>query len=152
HLSRPCSVDLVTAKKPARASAPVKPPRAKSAGKADEKLQALLAKEPKPLGDFAEAARLTLAIFKGGDATSKAKRTAHVQQASALGLVEALARYPLPLLRRLRKLIPEEIARREKQSGPVVDGKAKADERLLLQAFALHDMLIRHGLASEEAD
>ena len=142
----------MTAKKPAPASAPVKKARAQSGGKPDEKLQALLAKDSKPLGAFAEAARLTLAIFKGGDATSKTKRAAHVQQAIDLGLFEDLARYPLPLLRRLRKLLPEEIARREKETPPATEGKAKADEKQMLQAFALYDLLIRHGVTSEEAD
>jgi len=139
-------------KRATRTGAPVKQARAQSAGRADGRLHALLAKEPKPLGAFAEAARLTLAIFKSGDASSRTKRTARVQQAIDLGLFEDLARYPLPLLRRLRKLIPEEITRREKEGGPAPDGKAKADEKLLLQAFALHDMLIRHGITSEEAD
>jgi hypothetical protein len=142
----------VTAKKPTRAGAPAKPAKPQSTRKADAKLHALLAKDPKPLGSFAEAARLTLAIFKSGDAASRTKRAAHLQQAIDLGLSEDLARYPLPLLRRLRKLLPEEIAQREKESAPSTDGKAKAAERLLLQAFALHDMLIRHGITSEQAD
>jgi hypothetical protein len=142
----------VTAKKPTRTSASAKAAKPQPAGKADAQMQALLAKDPKPLGSFAEAARLTLAIFKSGDAASRTKRTAHVQQAIDLGLSEDLARYPLPLLRRLRKLLPEEIARREKEGTPLPDSKAKADERLLLQAFALHDMLVRHGIASDEAD
>jgi len=142
----------MTAKKPARASAPAKNARAQSTGKPDEKLKALLANDSKPLGAFAEAARLTLAIFKSGDAASKTKRAAHVQQAIDLGLAEDLARYPLPLLRRLRKLLPEEISRREKESAPATDGNAKADEKLMLQAFALYDILVRHGVTSEEAD
>jgi hypothetical protein len=142
----------MAAKKPARTGAPVKKVRTQATDKTDEKLKALLAKDSKPLGAFAEAARLTLAIFRSGDAASKTKRAAHVQQAIDLGLAEDLARYPLPLLRRLRKLLPEEISRREKESTPPTEGKAKGDEKLLLQAFALHDMLVRHGLTSEEAD
>jgi hypothetical protein len=125
-----------------------------SAHEATRKLRTLIEKDSPQPGDFGEAARLTLAIFRtGGGVTTKTQRAAQVREYIDGGLLEDLAKYPLPLLRRLRKLVPTEIHRREKESPSGKFGdKPKAEPKVMLQAVSLHDIFVRHGLSSDEAD
>ena len=126
--------------------------RALSAEEAQKKLQALRAQDSTTPGAFGEAARLTLAMMRlGGGPTTKAQRAAEVNRSIDEGLRADLARYPGVVLKRLPKLLREEIAKREVEMGKAA-GASKSDETEKQRADWLRAALTRNGLTTADAN
>lgn len=134
--------------KPKTKQSPRGPRTLEEAGK---RLQAHLEQQSDEPGAFAEAMRLTLAMQRLGGVTTKAQRTAQLHQSIDGGLREDLAKYSTLVLKRLPKLLREELAKRESED-PKVGHRPPTEERLMQRAAWLHDTFVRHGLPSEEAD